>query len=202
MHQWYALLLAYTGWAGEAALHTGHASRLDPLSVQINNMHGMMLYYAGDLDGALRQYERTVDAEPDSAWVRQNPWVLSNFGHVAAAAGQHARALRLLERSLQVVPTHPRPLLDLAYAYVQAGDPERARAAFARADSTHPHYPVYRGLLHATLGELDEALAWFDRGGEWPLPALIGMSNDPRYAPLRADPRYQKVRERLDLIRR
>jgi len=75
VHQWYALLLAYVGRAREAAVHTGHASRLDPLSVQINNMHGMMLYYAGDLAAALRQYERSLDA----------------------------------------VPTHPRPLLDLAY---------------------------------------------------------------------------------------
>lgn len=199
VHQWYALLLAYVGRAKEAALHTGHASQLDPLSVQINNMHGMMLYYAGDLDGALRQYERTVDAEPDSAWVRQNPWVLSNFGEVATAAGRYDQAVRLLQRSLDVVPTHPRPLLDLAHAYIQMGDTARARAVFARADTTHPHYLVARGSLHALLGEMDEAFAWFDRVDEWALPSLVGLNNNPRFAPLRADPRYRKVRERLGL---
>jgi len=199
VHQWYALLLAYVGRAREAAVHTGHASRLDPLSVQINNMHGMMLYHSGDVAGALQQYERTVDAEPDSAWVRQNPWVLSNFAHVAAAAGRHQQALRLLERSLQVVPTHPRPLLDLAYAYVQAGEPERARDAFARADTTHPHYRVYRGLLHATLGELDEAFAALEGVDEFPLPSLVGLSNSPQYVALRADPRFEKIRQRLRL---
>jgi DNA-binding SARP family transcriptional activator/tetratricopeptide (TPR) repeat protein len=198
-HQWYALLLAYLGRVPEAVRHTGHASRLEPLSVQINNFHGILLYYSGDLEGALRQYERTVDAEPDSAWVRQNPWVLSNFGHVAAAAGRHEQAVRLIERALHVVPTHPRPLLDLARVYVLAADPDRARAVFARADTTHAHYAVYRALLHVLLDEFDDAFAWFDRVGEWPLPSLVGLNSNPRYAALRADPRFQQIRKRLGM---
>ena len=198
-HQWYALLLAYLGRAREAAMHTGQASQLDPLSVQVNNMHGMMLYYAGDTAGALRQYERTVDAEPDSAWVRQNPWVLTNFSRVAAAAGRKVLAVRLVERALEVVPSHPRPWFDLAYAYVAAGEPNRARAVFARADTAHPHYAVYRALLHGVLGEPDEAFAWFDRLQDWPLPSLVSLNCEPRLAALRADPRFKAVRRRLNL---
>jgi DNA-binding SARP family transcriptional activator/Tfp pilus assembly protein PilF len=198
-HQWYALLLAYLGRAREAALHTGHASQLDPLSVQVNNMHGMMLYYAGHLDSALQQYERTVDAEPDSAWVRQNPWVLTNFSRVAAAAGRHALAVRLVERALERVPSHPRPLFDLAYAEVAAARPDSARAAFARADSTHPHYAVYRALLHGLLDERDEAFAWLDRVTEWPLPSLVTLNSEPRLARLRADPRFARIRQRLNM---
>ena len=199
VHQWYALMLAYVGRATEAAQHTAMASRLDPLSVQINNMHGMMLYYAGDLDGALRQYERTVDAEPDSAWVRQNPWVLSNFGHVAGVAGRYPAAIGLIERALQVVPNHPRPLLDLAAVYIQMREPERARTVFARADTAHPQYRLSRGLLHAQLGELDQAFDWLASVDAWPLASLVGLSNDPRYRALRADPRYRAIRARLDL---
>jgi DNA-binding SARP family transcriptional activator/Flp pilus assembly protein TadD len=198
-HQWYALLLAYLGRAREAAMHTGQASQLDPLSVQVNNMHGMMLYYAGDTAGALRQYERTVDAEPDSAWVRQNPWVLTNFSRVAAAAGRKALAVRLVERALEVVPSHPRPWFDLAYAYVAAGEPNIARAAFARADTAHPHYAVYRALLHGILGEYDQAFAWFDRLHEWPLPSLVSLNCEPRLAALRADPRFKTIRQRLNM---
>lgn len=202
VHQWYALLLAYLGRSPEAALHSGHASRLDPLSVQINNMHGMMLYYAGDLRGALKQYERTVEAEPDTAWVRQNPWVLSNFGRVLGAAGRYTEAIPVIERAVAVVPTHPRPLLDLAHVHVLAGQAARAREVFARADTTHEHYIVYRGLLHALLGELDEAFAWLDREHEWPLPALVQLSGERRYAPLRADPRFEAVRQRLGMTPR
>lgn len=198
-HQWYALLLAYLGRTQEAVLHTGHASELDPLSVQVNNMHGIMLYYAGRMDDALRQYERTVDVEPDSAWVRRNPWVLTNFSRVAAAAGRHALALDLAERALEVVPAHPRPLFDLAYAHAAARSSHDARGAFARADSSHGHYAVYRALLHATLGERDEAFAWFERVREWPLPSLVTLNCEPRLAALRADARFHRIRERLGM---
>jgi len=162
-------------------------------------MHGMMLYYAGDLDSALRQYERTVNAEPDSAWVRKNPWVLTNYSRVAAAAGRHPTAVALVERALEVVPSHPRPLFDLAYAYAVAGRPDSARIAFARADTAHQHYAVYRALLHGLLGERDEAFAWFERVTEWPLPALVTLNCESRLTALRADARFEQVRRRLNL---
>jgi tetratricopeptide (TPR) repeat protein len=200
VHQWYALMLAYVGRAHEAVIHTAQASRLDPLSVQINNMYGMMLYYDGDLAGALRQYDRTVLDEPDSAWVRQNPWVLSNFARVAAVGGRHEQALRLAERALVVVPSNPRAVLDLASVYVRAGDSAQARAVFARADATHPHYAFYRAWLHALLGERDDAFSWLDKMDEWPLPALIALANDPSFAKVRADARYRRIENRLRIV--
>ncbi len=199
VHQWYALTLAYMGRARESLVHTTIASRLDPLSVQINNFHGVMLYYAGDLPASLRQFERTVIAEPDSAWVRQNPWVLDNYGHILGAAGRTTEGARLIERALKVVPRNPRALLDLAAVHARAGDTARARADFAQADPSHPHYLLYRGLFHAVLGETGEAYQWIEQVREWPLAPLIGVNNDPQYARLRADPRFARVRRSLKL---
>lgn len=199
VHQWYALLLAYLGRPREAVVETAKASRLDPLSVQINNMYGAMLYDAGDTRGALRQFARTVNAEPDSGWVRKNPWVLSNYGCVAAAAGRHAQAVALIHRALVGAPAHPRLLLALAYAYAQVGETRRARAVFARADTTDPQYLMYHGLFHAMLGETDSAFALLERVREWPLPALVTLNSGPDYAALRADRRYQDIRQRLGM---
>lgn len=197
VHQWYALMLAYMGRTRESVGQTAIASRLDPLSVQINNFHGVMLFYSGDLASSLAQFARTVDAEPDSAWVRRNPWVLSNYASIASAAGYHAQALALLHRALQADPRNPRLLLDLARVQVRMADSTAARATFARADKAHPHYRLYRGLLHAVLGERDEAFRWIARVEPWPLAPLVGLNNDPSYASLRADPRFTAVRRRL-----
>jgi Tfp pilus assembly protein PilF len=199
VHQWYGLMLAYVGRTHEAAVQTGEASRLDPLSVQINNMYGMMLFHDGDVAGALRQFERTVVAEPDSAWVRQNPWVLDNYGVVVAAAGRPAEGRRLIERALVVVPSHPRALLDLAETYILMEKRDSARAVFARVDTTHPHYPIYRAELHALLGETDSAFAELDRVQEWALPSLVGLNSSQSFAALRADPRYARIRERMGM---
>ena len=196
-HQWYALLLAYMGRSREAALHTSHASRLDPLSVQVNNMYGMMLYHAGELDSALGQFRRTVEEEPDSAWVQANPWVLENYAAVLVAAGRYAEAERLIGSALDVVPGHPRPLLTLARLHIRAGRPERGRAAFAAADSGHPHHRIYRGMLHVSLGELDSAFALFDEVDEWPLPALVGLNSRHMSDAFREDARYAGLRRRL-----
>jgi len=193
LHQWYGLLLSYVGRAREAATQAGLASHLDPLSVQINNMYGMMLYYAGDLSGALRQYERTVVDEPDSAWVRQNPWVLANFARVAAAAGRYDQAIRLVDRALVVVPTSPRARFDLASAYVLKGDTAAAEAAFAQADSTDPQYATDRAFLYAARGDIGNAYRWIARVHDWPLPALVTLTNEPMLARFRADPRYKDL---------
>jgi DNA-binding SARP family transcriptional activator/Tfp pilus assembly protein PilF len=197
VHQWYALLFAYLGRAHDAAVHTAMASRLDPLSVQINNMYGMMLYYDHDLSGAMRQYERTVIDEPDSAWVRQNPWVLTNFARVAIAAGHYEQALHLVNRALVVVPTHPRALFDLAMVYLAKGDTATARATLARADSTNPQYAADRACFYGLLGDFDRAYGLFDRIKEMPLPQLVTITNEPALAAMRADPRYQQLRRRL-----
>lgn len=202
VHQWYALLLAYRGRPREAAEHAGHAARIDPLSVQIANMYGMMLYHTGDLPASLRQYEHTVEAEPDSAWVRRNPWVLSNYARVAAAAGRPVEAVRLATRAADAVPGHPRPLLDLAYAHLRSGDTTAARDAFDRADRTHAHFPAYRALLHALLGEHDAAFRAFAAVHAWPLPAVIQLRNERIFATLREDARFIPVLARLEGARR
>lgn len=199
VHQWYALLLAYLGRSHQAAVHTAEASRLDPLSNQINNMYGMMLFYDHDLTGALRQYERTVVDEPDSAWVRQNPWVLTNFARVALAAGRYDQALHLVDRALVVVPTHPRALFDLAMVYLARGDTAAARAALARADSTSPQYAADRACFYGLLGDFDRAYALLDQLGEMPLPQLVTITNEPALAAMRADPRYARFRKKLGM---
>jgi tetratricopeptide (TPR) repeat protein len=125
--------------------------------------------------------------------------VLTNYAAVSAQAGYHEQALRLIDRALRVVPTHPRALLDLAHVYILAGQPDRARAAFARADTTHPHYAVYHAEMYALLGETDSAFASLDRVKEWALPSLVGLNNSPSYASLRADPRYRLLRARLGM---
>lgn len=196
-HQWYALLLTILGRRHEAVTHGRRAAELDPLSIQVHNTYGILLYHAGALDSALHVYERMVTSEPDTAWVRQNPWVLSNFGTVAAAAGRHKEAVGLIERAARVVPGHPRPMLALAGAYLTAGDPTQARAAFDRADPDHPHYALYRGLLHARRGEMDATFHWLGRVQEWSPVLLIPLIGDPALDGLRADPRFAQLRRRL-----
>jgi DNA-binding SARP family transcriptional activator/Tfp pilus assembly protein PilF len=198
-HQWYALLLTILGRLDEAVAHARHAAELDPLSIQVQNSYGITYYHAGRLDEALEVYTRLVTNEPDTAWVRENPWVISNFGKVAAAGGQHSEAILLLERAVSEVPRHPRTRYNLAVAHLRAGNRAHAEEAFAPVDEQHPHYPLYRGLLHAWLGGLDAAFAWFGRVEEWSPVLVLSLFGDPWPATLTADRRYDALRRQLEL---
>jgi DNA-binding SARP family transcriptional activator/Tfp pilus assembly protein PilF len=198
-HQWYALLLTILGRMDEALDHARHAADLDPLSIQVQNSYGITYYHARRVDAALEVYARLVTNEPDTAWVRQNPWVMSNFGKVAAAGGRHREAIRLLERAGREVPRHPRLRYDLSVAHLRAGDHARAVDAFDAADPQHPHYPLYRGLLHAWLGDLDAAFAWFGRIEEWSPVVILTLVGDPWPEELTTDRRYAALKRKLAL---
>ena len=99
-HQWYGVLLMILGRVGAAAEEERRAADLEPLSLQIQNNYATFLNISGDHVGALRHFQKTVGEEPDSAWVRRNPWVLANMARVYADNGQYASALGMINRAL------------------------------------------------------------------------------------------------------
>ena len=199
-HQWYATMLVPLGRVDEALAHLARASELEPLSLQINNMRGMVLHYAGRTDESLRHYRRFVDEEPDTAWVRQNPWLLSNMSRVLAARGQYGEALRAVQRALPAAPRHPRLLCDLATIYAAMGQPARALDAFAAADTANGQYAFFRAELFGALHQPDSAFHWLDRVREWGPSPMGELRADPRLASIRPDPRYPRLLARLGLI--
>lgn len=125
--------------------------------------------------------------------------MLANFGKVATAAGRHADAMRWTVAASATAPKHPRPLYDLAMAYLAAGLRREARAAFDGADPAHPHYPIYRAFLYVQLGDLDSAFQWLGRVHEWGVASLGTLTSDPALRALRAGRRYAELRQRIGL---
>lgn len=198
-HQWYALLLQLLGRTEEAMHFAARAAELAPLSVQIHNTLGTLLHNAGDADSALAVFERVVIHEPDTAWVRANPWVLANYARVLALGGRFEEARRTAERAVEAAPGHPRTLHALAVSHLGAGDTAGALAVFAQAEPGHPHYSAYRAVLEAQLGRLDSAFAWAYRAEEVPLHFLGMIVGDPSLGAFRADLRYPGLRQALGL---
>lgn len=198
-HQWYAMLLYMVGRINEAVAETGRAAQLDPLSLQIQNTYATFLGASGQREAALRQYEKVVGEEPDSAWVNRNPWLLTNMANVYAANGMFDKAIRTAELATKVVHNHPRAVLTLVSIYIRMGKPQMARRVFERADTTNEQYPAHRGLMYAKLGQVDSAFLWFDRVPNWGIPVMMSLRNDGQLAPIRKDPRFDALVKRLGL---
>lgn len=198
-HQWYGILLMILGRIPEAVDQTRRAAELDPLSLQIQNTYATFLSASGQHEGALRHYQKVVGEEPDSAWVRRNPWLLTNMAAVYRENGEYDKALRFAKRSVEIAPRHPRTLLALASIYLAMGDPEIARQVFARADTLNEQYAAYRAMMYLAEGNADSAFMWLDRVKEWGIPILISLQTSQDLYRLRDDPRRRALFNRLGL---
>ena len=64
-HQWYALYLVNIGRHGEAINEIRRAQELDPLSLMINTLVGVVFHRALQWDAAIEQLRRTLELDPN-----------------------------------------------------------------------------------------------------------------------------------------
>ena len=187
-HQWYGMLLKILGRIDDAVSETHIAAELDPLSLQIQNTYATFLNASGNPSAALKHYQKVAGEEPDSAWVKRNPWLLTNMAAVYAANGMFDKAAEAARRSIEITSRHPRSVAALASVYARMGRIDLARKTFAEVDTTNEHYSSELAFFYIDIGQLDSAFLQFDRVTEWPIPILISLggnsrlANDPRYA--------------------
>ena len=198
-HQWYGILLIILSRTSEALAETRLAAELDPLSLQIQNNYAAFLAASGQREAALRYYQKVVGDEPDSAWVRRNPWLLTNMASAYAADGQFDKALHFARRANEILPGHPRATTALANVYYRMGRIDEARRVFAASDTLNEHYPAYRAFMYATEHKPDSAFVAFDRVKEWGIPILISLPGLRKSPALGNDPRLERLFNRLGL---
>ncbi len=198
-HQWYGVLLMILRRIPEAVAEEKRAAELAPLALQTQNNYATFIDISGDHAGALRHFEKMFGEEPDSAWVRRNPWLLANMSRVYANLGQYTTAIRMAERALEIIPTHPRAVGTLAATYAQMGRNDLANQVFARADTSNEQYAAYRGLVYADQGKADSAFLWFGRQKEWGIQPMLSLQADRRIDSMRTDLRFVALLKRLGL---
>lgn len=198
-HQWYGELLSILGRLSEAVEELARATDLDPLSPVMAASYATVLGRAGRADDARRQGSRAVELGPS---------VLTHmlYGEVLLMAGDIAEAIEELETSIRADDGElaaPRGLL--AYARAQRGDEAAARAGLVtlRERSTFPGYPAQISRAYLGLGQLDSAMTWLERafGVRDSFFQSEGLVS-PIWDPVRPDPRFGALIDRLGLERR
>jgi predicted TPR repeat methyltransferase len=114
-----------TEWRDELALANAMV-RVDPRSAGASYFLGSVLQEQGDLEGARRAWERTLELQPD------HPEALAQLGTFAAKEGDLARAERLYVAALQAGAVDPVVDYNLAQVYERSGRPALALASYER----------------------------------------------------------------------
>lgn len=88
------------------------------------------------------------------------------------------------------------------YVYAQQGRRGDALRVLQRLDSLSSSQYVTSyavALVHAALGDRDQAFAWLDRAVKERTHWLLWLNRDRRWDPLRTDPRFASLVQRVGL---
>jgi tetratricopeptide (TPR) repeat protein len=192
-HYHYAWYLALFDRWDEAAVEHERARLLDPLTpLHTLWLGGLYLYEdLGRHDDAELAAQRALEIE------RDNPLALLVLGMAQSAAGKHDAAIETHRRMAEL---NPDLKWELGLTYVRAGDVASTRAIVEELERRPTTSWTAYGLamLHAQLGEIDEAFGYlaFEPPHAW----LPWIRRDPWLRPvLEKDPRFLELLDRMKL---
>ncbi len=185
---WYLILM---GREEEAIVEMKRAKQSDPLTPILPAFLGWAYWSYGRYEEALEEAQRALEINPNF------PIGLYVLGLVYSAMGRYDESIEAHKKAGAV---HPDWGWGLGHTYALAGQREEALKVAEELKAAGNNWNTW-GLaeIYATLGEIDEAMHWIEetyktRHGYTP---WIGWN--PVFEPLRDDPRFQEVHQRLNL---
>jgi len=196
-YQWYAELLAYQGRFDDALAQSERARQLDPLSLIIATDHGAILYYSRQYDRAIAQLTSVLEMDPN--FLRARGLLIYAY----MQGGQTSQAMQQIQQwgPLQASGSLW-PWAFQAYVYGRTGRAMEAEQWVARLRQPAPnwrHFDHESALLAAYIGtdQRDQAIALLQKAFQEHSNVVIGLKVDPLYDPLRTDPRFERLVERV-----
>jgi len=195
-HRWHADFLSAIGRSQEALRENRKAQELDPLSLVISMEGAWNLYMARDYPAAEQQALKTLEMEPNFA-----------PAHFALALayeqmGKRKDAIAAFERTQSSSGRNPATLAGLGHALGGAGRKTAPRAVLKELHAISKRCyvsPYCFALVHAGLGEKDQAFEWLEKAVEDHDVWLVWLKTEPRFDNLRSNPRFQSLLGRVGL---
>jgi eukaryotic-like serine/threonine-protein kinase len=194
-HLFYAWYLLLTGKSEPALAELERARELDPLSLIINTRRGSFLHYLGRDAEAIPAFQRALELDSTFAFAKAglalSYAILGRFEEALAQKPRFDAGLGSFEVGQLVV------------TQALAGRPEEARRILKGLEDDRKRRYIDATAFaagHAALGETETAFAELDRAvRERSFTLATSVSVEPMFASLHADPRWARLRARLNL---
>jgi len=197
-HEQYAIALACMGRPDEAMIHARLAQQLDPLSPMISMHVGFTYWLIHRYDLMLEQAHTLFDLESNFFGTY---WLL---GWAHWCHGMHEAAIAEIRKAV-TMGGGPIALADLGCMLGRLGRKAEAQQVLEDLQELGKRMnvmPTYLGILHASLGNHDEAFACFRRGAELKNATVLVLRELSVCAgldELRADPRFPALLKKIGL---
>jgi tetratricopeptide (TPR) repeat protein len=195
-HHWYSFYLSQMGRTDEAIEEMKKALQIDPLSAIINANLGYTYYLGRKYDPAVEQLKKTLDLVPNFGLASQY------LGLTYEQKKMFAESLSFLEKAKAASPEYFAFRASLARAHALSGLNEEAEKELSElVDLSKKRYvsPVDLSYVYAAMGKNDLAFEALNQAFLERSDLLVYMKVEPRYDPLRRDPRFAALMGRIGL---
>jgi serine/threonine protein kinase/tetratricopeptide (TPR) repeat protein len=189
-HRGYGWYCAVVGRLDEAIAALERAKELDPLAPASTLDLAFGCFYAGQSGRARVELRRTLEIDANFFFA------YLYGGLFAALEGNYAEGLAALQSASSLAPDNSNTTAFLGLVQALAGNRTEAGVALERLHAYAGRryvQPTLFALVHAALGEKDEAFRWLGKAEEDRAPSLIYLRSDPIFNNLRSDPRFQAL---------
>ena len=148
------------------------------------------------LDG--EEYRQTLDL--DCFFYK----AFTSMGRAYAQKGMYEEAISMLQKGRSLSGDMPNILGALGQTYALAGKGRQACDCLERltamAEDRHLSSSCF-AILHLGLGNVEKSLEWLEHACDQRESQVGGLKVHPVYDPLRSEPRFQAILERIGFLR-
>lgn len=195
-HHWLGMLLTALGRFDEAGAQLNGALHLDPLSAPIQTDTGFYLHYSSRNAEAVKALEEALALNPSFPFARF--WL----ARVHGTEGRCEQAFTELNAIGPAFDSWQPSLAAKGYLLGRCGDRKAAAGMLERFHTlSQTRYATSYGvaLIHAGLGDREQALAWLDKAHDERTHWMVWLGVDPRWSEIRQDPRFLRLLRRVGL---
>lgn len=197
-HFYYSHYLSSVGLFDRAIYHARVAQEIDPFSPLIGHYVGRHMMFARLYPQAIEEFNKTLALEPGY------PWALLFTAIAKEQMGRAEEAVEARQRYWSAMNVDAEKVAQLKEAFAKSGQKGvwQMWAEWTEGFQRKSGYVTSSELaiLHAQLGNSDEAFRWLDRAIEDRTRDLIYLKVDPSYDPLRKDPRFAEALRRAGFV--
>jgi TolB-like protein/Tfp pilus assembly protein PilF len=195
-HNFYAGFLMSRGRIDESIAAADRARELDPFSLSISAQRGFLLENARRYDEAIEQLRRVIAMDPNHYSAH---WFL---GHTYAANKQFDEGIAAAQKAVDLSGRSPGALGMLGLVYGLANKKDEANKILNELLELNKHRYVTPAALvnvYLGLGNKDQAFVWLEKAFAERSNYLAYLKVFPLLDPLRSDPRFAKLVQRVGL---
>src|SRR5262245_41415322 len=196
--QWYSSLLAATGRTDEALAEVKQARDLDPFSLSIAAHPGWINYLSRNAEATVREARQALKLDPNFLPARR--YLALGYD----LQGKYNESVPEFQKALSLSPASTLIKSELGYAFAKSGrreDALRVLDELQRSSGQRRASPFHFALIYVGLGEKDRAIELLNKACDERAERLVWLRVDPRFDPLRQDPRFYEIMIRMGLTR-